>query len=112
MIAPVSQLSNYLVGSVQWRFFTGPDLDGGGLGHRDLINHQTHTTFRDDIRDGVSELDVDLDRITLDAEHGEDVHDRISTPRNDGPPLDTLDQITDMRIRFGIGGITESNQQS
>mmetsp|Transcript_53293 Transcript_53293/g.60650 ORF Transcript_53293/g.60650 Transcript_53293/m.60650 type:complete len:219 (-) Transcript_53293:354-1010(-) len=113
MIVPVSPLSHrYLISSVQRSFFTGTSLDGGRLGHRDLINHETDTTFRDDIRDGVSELDVDLDRVTLDAEHGEDVDDGVGTPRNDGPPLNTLDKVTDMRITFTVGGITESNEKS
>merc|ERR1719491_1324720 len=116
MIAPVQSVSysifHYLIGSVQRCLFTGSDLDGGGLGHGDLINHETNTTLGNNIRDTVSQLDVDLDRITLNAEHGEDVHDRVGTPRNDCPPLDTLDEITDMWIRFRVGGITESNQQS
>merc|ERR1712161_127181 len=114
MIAPVQSVSsyiNYLVGSVQRRFFTGTDLDRGSLGHGDLINHETNTTFRDDIGDGVSELDVDLDGITLNAEHREDVDDGVGTPRNDRPPLNTLDEITDMRITFTVGGITESNKK-
>mmetsp|Transcript_52124 Transcript_52124/g.58267 ORF Transcript_52124/g.58267 Transcript_52124/m.58267 type:complete len:100 (-) Transcript_52124:590-889(-) len=99
MIVPVSQLSHRcLISSVQRSFFTGTGLDRCGLRHRDLIDHQTDTTFRDNVGDGVSQLDVDLDAITLDAEHGEDVHDRVGTPRNNGPPLDTLDEITNMWI--------------
>merc|ERR1719491_1513163 len=54
-----------LVGSVQRCLFTGPDLDRGSLGHGDLINHETDTTLGDNIGNGVSELDVHLDRITL-----------------------------------------------
>merc|ERR1712161_70629 len=103
---------HYLIRSVQRCLFTGTDLDGGSLGHGDLINHETNTTLGNNIRDTVSQLDVDLDRITLNAEHGEDVHDGVGTPRNNGPPLDTLDKITDMWIRFGIGSITKSNEQS
>merc|ERR1719491_1196718 len=72
-----------LVGSVQRCLFTGSDLDGGSLGHGDLIDHETDTTFRDDIGDTVSQLNVDLDGITLNTEHGEDVHNGVGTPRND-----------------------------
>merc|ERR1712161_154751 len=104
MIAPVSQsvntFINNLIGSVQRCFFTGPDLDRGSLGHGDLINHETDTTLGNNVGDGVSQLDVDLDRITLNAEHREDIDDGVGTPRNDGPPLDTLDEITNMWIRF------------
>merc|ERR1712238_644660 len=96
----------------QGSFLTGTLLHGRCLRHTDLINHETDPTLRDDIRDGVSQLDVNLDGIPLDAEHGEDVDDRVGTPRNDGPPLDTLDEITDMRITFTVGGITKANQKS
>merc|ERR1712238_206827 len=82
------------------------------FGHTDLINHQSNTTLRNDIRDGVSQLDVDLDRITLDAEHGEDVDDWVGTPRNDRPDLNTLDKTTHMRITFTVGGITQSDKES
>merc|ERR1719491_238684 len=115
MIVPVSQLSviSYLVvGSIQRGFFTGPGLDGGRLRHRDLIDHETNTTLGNDITNTVSQLDVDLDAITLDAEHGEDVDNRVGTPGNDGPPLNTLDEITDMRITFTVGGITQTNEKS
>merc|ERR1712238_564055 len=82
------------------------------FGHTDLINHQSNTTLRDDIRDGVSQLDVNLDRITLDAEHGEDVDDWVGTPRNDRPDLNTLDETTHMSITFTVGGITQSDKES
>merc|ERR1711865_266408 len=116
MIAPVQSviysIFNYLIRSVQRCLFTGSDLDGSGLGHGDLINHETNTTLGDNIRHTVSQLDVDLDRIPLNAEHGEDVDDGVGTPRNDRPDLNTLDETTHMRITFTVGRITQSDQES
>merc|ERR1740139_43817 len=101
----------YLIGSVQRSFLAGTFLDGGSLGHRNLINHQTNTTLRDDIRYAVSELDVHNNAASTDAKHREDVDNRVGTPRDDSPPLDTLDKITNMRISFKVGSIAKTNEE-
>merc|ERR1712028_154888 len=47
-----------------------------GLGIRDLVDHNSDTTLGDDVGAAVANLNADDRMCSIDAKHGEQVHDR------------------------------------
>ena len=107
----LKDLTNSVFSTVQ-RCFLVSFFHGGRLGNSDLVNHQTNTALGDDVRDRVTQLDEHHNVGSGDAQHGEDVDDRVGAPRDDSPPLDTLDEVTDGRVGFCVGGVSKSNKKS
>merc|ERR1711953_459361 len=82
-----------------------------GLRVGDLVNHQSHTALRDDVGDTVADLNGDNRRRGIDAEHGEQVHDRVCAPANYSHHLSSLDFALDFWVGFGVRGSRKANEK-
>merc|ERR1719261_1813976 len=74
------------------------------LGDGDLVDHQTNTALRDDVRAAVTDLDREHGVRSADVEHREQVHDRVGAPTDNGDQLDVLDQTFHDGVGLGVGG--------
>merc|ERR1712178_523256 len=54
---------------------------------RDLVDHQAHAAFRDDVGNAVTDLNRDNRSRSIDAQHGEQVHDGVCAPTDYGHHL-------------------------
>merc|ERR1719464_1355229 len=77
----------------------------------DLVNDQTNTALRDDVRDTISNLNGNHGRGCIDAKHGEQVHNRVSAPTNHCHDLGRPDLARDDWVRLTVCGRGEAKQQ-
>merc|ERR1712064_150111 len=66
-----------------------------GLCIRDLVDDQSHTTLGDDVGNAVTDLNGDNRLCSVNAKHGEQVHNRICTPTDHGHHLGNFDLVLD-----------------
>merc|ERR1712187_359514 len=77
----------------------------------DLVNDQTNTALRDDVRDTVSDLDGNHSLSCIDAKHGEQVHNRVSAPADHCHDLGCPDLARDDWVRLTVCGRSEAHEQ-
>mmetsp|Transcript_37337 Transcript_37337/g.93256 ORF Transcript_37337/g.93256 Transcript_37337/m.93256 type:complete len:292 (-) Transcript_37337:67-942(-) len=92
--------------------FLGDALQGVRLGHGDIVDEEADAALGNDVSGAVAKLDAD-DRVgAVEAEHREDVHDRVRAPRDDGRPADHRELRGDRRVRLGLDRALEADQES
>merc|ERR1712039_381758 len=74
-----------------------------GLGACDLVDHDANTALGDDVRHAVAQLDGDHRGCSIDAQHGEQVHNRVSAPGDDGHDLGRLDLARNHWVALACG---------
>merc|ERR1711879_130721 len=75
-----------------------------GLGNCNLVDEQTNSTFRYDIRCTIANLDAHHSAGCGDSEHWEEVHDWICGPTHDSSHLSSLNLGTHIGIRLALSG--------
>ena len=70
----------------------------GGLGDRDVVDEEANAALGDDVGHTVAELDGDDRAGAIQAEHREDVHDRVRAPRDHGRPADPCELQGDLLV--------------
>merc|ERR1712156_929288 len=72
------------------------------LGIGDLVDQKANAAFGDDVRCTIADLDGD-DRVRgSDAEHGEEVHNRVCAPTDHRHLLSELDLPLDLRVALTL----------
>merc|ERR1711893_223760 len=81
------------------------------LGIGNLVDEQAHATLRDDVRGTVADLDADHGLGSRDAQHREEVHDRICAPADHSHQLSCLDLVLHNTIGLTLSGLAQAHQQ-
>merc|ERR1711865_559162 len=74
----------------------------------DLIDHNAHTALGDDVGGAVAELNADNRMRSIDAKHGEQVHNRICAPADNRQHLRISDLSSDNWISLTVCSLCET----
>merc|ERR1712100_161174 len=78
---------------------------------RDLVDQDPHTTLRDDVGHGVTELNGDHRRGATDVQHGEQIDHWVCAPTDHSPDLRGRNLRLDGRVLLLVGGIAETDEE-
>merc|ERR1719240_1577554 len=82
-----------------------------GLRVGDLINHDANTALGDDVGDAVANLNANDSMCGIDAEHGEQVHNREGAPTDHGPHLCGADLVGDDWVSLSSCGLCKTVEE-
>merc|ERR1711959_568274 len=83
-----------------------------GLCIGDLIDDQSHTALGDDVRGAVANLNANNCMGSIDAKHGEQVHNRVCAPTDHGPHLGSANLAGNDWVSLTVSGPSETDKQT
>merc|ERR1712014_561437 len=82
-----------------------------GLRDGDLVDEQPNSTFGNDVRCTIADLDAHHSLGCTDSHHGEQVDNWVCAPADDRGNLSHLDLATDVVISLGVCGGGQPNEE-
>ena len=85
---------------------------GLGFGAGDAEDEHANATLGNDVRHAVAHLDPNDGVCSGGAQHGDDVHDGVGAPADDGHELGGADLLANVVVGLLVGGLGQSDDES